>query len=487
VNDVRVDVCVVGGGSGGFGAACAAARHGARVLLVEASPGLGGTSTWAGVNNWEPVAGPTGLPRELYERLRRTPGTVALQRRRPRDPRVPGSWFDVAPETDYRLSLSRRSGLPIAFEPAALDRAMAETLAEEARCTVWLRSRFAEVRCAARGDGSGDNGNGKDGGRRIEAVRVETPAGSRWVTAGVFVDATADVYLARAAGCATHLGPDPRSRYGEPAAPEAPQPRLNNASLCYRVARLAPGEPRQIQAPPDGIDLETIRRPTSIRTYPNGDLNMNPVGLLLGWEAFTLERDTPGGAYREAHRRVLAHWHLLQTRHGMEDWKLTWISPSRGVREGPRLVARYVLREQDCRAGLLAQEAAGVDDVVAIADHSLDFHGEGPWVGRELDSPYGVPLRCLLPREVDNLVVACRGAGFSAIAASSCRLSRTMMTLGQAAGTAAALFGAGVAHFDAAALRTALREDGVALTLEDGYLEAMPTFQDGIAESVATR
>jgi hypothetical protein len=45
----------------------------------------------------------------------------------------------------------------------------------------------------------------------------------------------------------------------------------------------------------------------------------------------------------------------------------------------------------------------------------------------------------LLPVEYDNLAVACRGASFSSVAASSCRLSRTMMQLGQAAGTAAAL------------------------------------------------
>jgi hypothetical protein len=56
-----------------------------------------------------------------------------------------------------------------------------------------------------------------------------------------------------------------------------------------------------------------------------------------------------------------------------------------------------------------------------------------------LDEPYGIPYRCLLPRSLDNLLVACRGAGFSSLAASSCRLSRTMMQLGQAAGTAAAI------------------------------------------------
>ncbi len=46
----RYDICVIGAGSGGFGAACAAARQGASVLLLEAYDGLGGTSTWAGVN-----------------------------------------------------------------------------------------------------------------------------------------------------------------------------------------------------------------------------------------------------------------------------------------------------------------------------------------------------------------------------------------------------------------------------------------------------
>ncbi|MBI3970626.1 MAG: hypothetical protein HY332_05005, partial [Chloroflexi bacterium] len=77
---------------------------------------------------------------------------------------------------------------------------------------------------------------------------------------------------------------------------------------------------------------------TSIRTYPNGDLNMNPLHMLLGWEAYELaERLGPEGAYREAHRRMLAHWHLLQTRFGFDDWKLVWVSPMLGVRETHRL------------------------------------------------------------------------------------------------------------------------------------------------------
>ena len=65
----HADLVVVGAGSGGFGAAYAAARLGARVVLIEASNGVGGTSTWAGVNNWEPVAEGTSFPAQLYQAL----------------------------------------------------------------------------------------------------------------------------------------------------------------------------------------------------------------------------------------------------------------------------------------------------------------------------------------------------------------------------------------------------------------------------------
>ena len=56
-----------------------------------------------------------------------------------------------------------------------------------------------------------------------------------------------------------------------------------------------------------------------------------------------------------------------------------------------------------------------------------------------------------------------------------------MMTLGEAAGIAAALFGEDAVHADPETLRSALREDGVALTLEEGYLEAMPDLEAAAA------
>ena len=63
----------------------------------------------------------------------------------------------------------------------------------------------------------------------------------------------------------------------------------------------------------------------------------------------------------------------------------------------------------------------------------LDKHGEGGG-GGEIKTPYSIPITCLEAKEYDNLFVACRGASFSNIAASSARLTRTMLGLGEAVG-----------------------------------------------------
>ena len=132
---------------------------------------------------------------------------------------------------------------------------------------------------------------------------------------------------------------------------------------------------------------------------------------------------------------VHAHWSWLQSQPGFENYELTEIAPMLGIREGRRVRAKYVLRESDLAAGWDGQPHK---DMIAVADHPCDIHGEGG-VLTGVKTAYGVPFRCLIPNgSYGNLLVACRGAGFSKIAASSCRLQRTMIQLGTAAGLAAA-------------------------------------------------
>ena len=68
---IETDILIIGGGSGGFGAAIRAARADpkARILLLDSMAQLGGTSTVGGVNVWQAgISGP-GVHYELYARL----------------------------------------------------------------------------------------------------------------------------------------------------------------------------------------------------------------------------------------------------------------------------------------------------------------------------------------------------------------------------------------------------------------------------------
>ena len=85
---LRCDLAVIGGGSGGFGAALAAARQGLDVVLVERADRLGGNSVRGGVHCWEMGAGGTGIPFDLYRRLRQIPGAVGIYSIRPSLPLV---------------------------------------------------------------------------------------------------------------------------------------------------------------------------------------------------------------------------------------------------------------------------------------------------------------------------------------------------------------------------------------------------------------
>lgn len=438
----RYDLIVVGAGSGGIGAALAAGRAGLDTLLLERADRIGGTAVRAGVSVWEMGAGGTGIPFDIYRRLKRMPHAVGIYSRGrhclwpgPDDEQpYPGGELLIDPARTYTDTLRRHGarsvredeafvrehwhGVP--FEPDAYGRAVREMLAETGRCTVLTNTTFTDVQVA-------------DG--RIQALALSD---STRVTASTVIDAAGDVTLAAACGVVTVDGQESRAVYREPDAPVVATKHLNGTTLIYHVS---PSDTTSVGPLPEGV-LEVCwwqeRFPVaSIAQLPGGDLNVNMLPTMSGIETRALG---PGPAYSECRGRVLAHWHWLQATYlEFQSYRLTWIAPALGIREGPRIVGKYVLTEHDLLAGISGQEHR---DIIALADHAMDTHGAS--TGRagcgELQEPYGIPYRCLLPASgPTNLMVACRGAGFSSLAASSCRLSRTMLQLGQAAGTAAAL------------------------------------------------
>ena len=442
---MHFDVIVIGGGSAGAVAALTAAGHGLKTLLLERENCLGGTSTLCGVNCWEPAAGTGGVARKFFARMSRYPRGAAIYSfgrhccdPLHNDPPFPGGENVLLPEYTYDDTL-QRAEIPsinidpvgcrrvlhgVIFEPEVWHRVMTEWLAKTGCCEVQLNSEVCGV---------------ERSGSRITAV---TTATGRF-TAAAFIDACG--ILIRLGGLDYHYGREARATFGEASAPIVADGHLNGVSRVFRITPVAsPG----IETVPDHLPRKCWWRnefPAMVCTrYPNGDGNCN---MLPTFDGDEFDRLTIEEQDREGVRRVRAYWHHIQCEYPeFRHFRLHSIFPRSGVRETIRTVCEYMLTEQDLVLGLRNQSHR---DIIAVADHIMDRHGGGraaqpPEERGESVAPdgvllprvYGIPFRSLIPKGMDNLLVAGRIAGFSSLAASSCRLSRTMMLLGEAAGHA---------------------------------------------------
>jgi hypothetical protein len=305
-------------------------------------------------------------------------------------------------------------GVP--FEPATYHQVVTDMLAETKSCDVILACGLKSVEADS---------------NRVLSATLEN---GTTVTADAWIDGTGSGILCRQAGCQQFKGTDPKNRFNEPSAPEIPSGSVNATTLIFRVS---PTDSHSVELLPADIPAKQWwsekPTPSCVNHYPNGDRNINMLPTMEGAEAMQLGYEK---AYAECQRRIRCHWHFMQTTFPeFQGYRITWVAPFLGIRETYRTQCVYMLTENDILKGLRQQKDS---DIIAIADHALDRHGEDGGCP-DIAEPYGIPFRCLIPKGFKNLLIACRGAGFSSIAASSARLSRTMMQLGQAAGTAVAL------------------------------------------------
>jgi hypothetical protein len=132
-----------------------------------------------------------------------------------------------------------------------------------------------------------------------------------------------------------------------------------------------------------------------------------------------------------------------------------------GHRETRRIQGDFVLTGDDLRAG------RRFEDDIFLAGNSIDMHG-GKSVNYQpaKGDAYGVPYRILLPRKVQNLMVAGRASSMDREALAAIRVMPPVFAMGQAAGTAAAISLADKidpAAVDIGKLQKILLEDGVVL------------------------
>ncbi len=420
---IEADICVAGGGSGGFAAAFRAAQSGFKTVLVEKESMLGGTSVVSGVNCWEPVTGAAyGLPKMLYEKMRLVPNGCGIYHYakhccldEPDKNNFPGGLYRIAPDLRYEDTLKRgyiyggkwtlEQWNGVIFEPQVLHDCISEML-EEVNCQIFTNAACAQVFY--------DNGV-------IQKIRL---VDGREISAKYWIDNCG--IPASAAKCRMFFGSDPASLFAEVDAPETGDiSKVNGVTMIFRVR---PKKEAGIDPFP-GVPREGYMVATE---YPNGDYCCNMLPTMSGAEFFAADREV---ALAECENRVAAYWNYVQQNYEWaRHYEISHIFRKVGVRESFRVECDYMLNENDIVSGIGKQEH---EDMVVMADHHMDLHGaEG---SGKVVVPYGIPYRSLLAKNTENLLIAGRIGGFSCLAASSCRLARTMIRLGEAAGFAAGL------------------------------------------------
>jgi len=416
--DEQVDVVVVGAGASGVPAAIGAARAGARVVLLEEAPVVGGTITGSYVAM--PCGGPrTGVYQEMLARL------------------------------GERHALAEGSRW---FLPSAWLTVMGELLAAEPGLRVVCGAR---VRGALVEEGAGRP--------RVVGVSIAGPEGSEGqVRAAVTVDATGSGAVAVLAGCEALYGRDARSDFGEPHAPESRDDLVQQCTWMYVSQKLGSGPAF------DMMRLEHVRR--GVLDPALGWFHASPEkclerdsGIYLHWGCAVACRDTRDPvALAEAQRDALAAMErdLALLREGGYGVHL---APRLGVRESRRVVGDHVIAEGDLRSGKFP------DDTVAIGRYGLDIWGETLSREEAHVPAFGIPYRALVTKDVDGLLLAGKALSGTHVAMSAYRVQPILAAAGQAAGVAAALAardGAPARDVDPAAVRDLLAGPAQGVGLE---------------------
>ena len=453
MSEQRYDVVVIGAGSAGIGAALGAAKNGAKTLLIDQSgfPGgdlVSGLPVYGCCNSlgqW--IVG--GVVKELVAGCEALGGYV-------------GCLFDW------------RTTWAVCLDPEVLKLVLAESIAQH-HVSLLLNSMVHDVVARA---------------GQVERIAVINKSGPALISADVFVDATGDGDVAVLAGAEYEKG--------------GPSGELQPASLVFRMSGVnAPalleyvGDnqedfvlaenavigksraecAREVQRSGYPLAVVSAGGPLlgdAIRSgemYPCAGLFISPtstarheVGInatrLAGVDGTNSEQASI--ALTTLAGQVRTCMSFLQRRvPGFPDAVLSAIAWRLGIRETRRIVGDYVLSTAD----LL--EAKKSDEGIAKAGHHLDVHGSGTFQrripisrGGSCDIPYG----CLVPRGLDNVLVAGRCLSSTREANGSARVMGTCLATGQAAGLAAAMCSANhwqsVRDVPVSQLRDALKSQG---------------------------
>jgi len=385
---LQCDFLVAGGGLAGVCAALAAARHGAKVILVQDRSRLGGNSS--------------------SEVKMHVCGSHAI-----------AGWRETGIVEELRIEDAVRNPQR-SFE--VWDLLLYDKVISEPNITLLLDSTLYAA---------------KRNGDRIEEVLVRSDRAEILyrIRAKYFCDATGDCRLASEAGAEMRTGRESRQEFGESLAIDAADDETLGSSILF-TSRLyrkpMPFVPPQWARK---ITKEHLRT-RAIREWDYG----------YWWIAWGGNKDIIQDNERirfELLSIVLGVWDYIKNSGNHPEsshWAMDWIGMLPGKRGSRRMVGDHILTQHDLQRG-------DIDDAVAIGGWPMDDHPPAgfdrsdlkPNIAVRFEEAYNIPFRSLYSRNVSNLFMAGRNISCSHVAFTSTRVMATCGTAGQAVGTAAAL------------------------------------------------
>lgn len=390
------DLIVVGGGPGGCPAAIAAARKGIKVLLIQNRPVLGGNGssevgiTFDGATNNHINARESGIAEEI-------------RRLRDRDPEDFGDW----------------------------ERAVTQLVLAEPNITLLYNTHVYNVEM--------------ESDSRIRGVyaRNTRTLEATYFTAKMFMDCTGDAWLGYYAGAKMRFGREAAWQHNEGIAP--PTADTLTMSGCIKSGNrpffFDAGEPVEYHAP------------EWVPSLPKTDAEFGRVikgnGAMLNWwlEAPNNYDDLwDGEETRDALLMVvLGYYDHIKNYWSHKDrianFRMRFVSVFNGRRESRRMVGDYIMTQDDATSG------RHFEDGISYSGWAVDLHhpegiysgSKGPLYAAVSVPMPSIPYRCLYSANIENLFCAGRNVSVTHVALGTVRVQNTIATMGQAAGTAAAM------------------------------------------------
>lgn len=399
----EVDVLVIGGGASGIAAAIAAAEGGASTLLVEQRGFLGGMGTVALVPAFCPFTDKQkpiirGLGLKLMERMKLA--------------------CDPGYREEYRDMLD---WVPI--DPEVLKRVYDDAILESGVTPLYHTFVYDVIM-------SQDN-------RTVEGVIVVNKTGRSFIRCRYIIDCSGDGDIAALSGVPFQKG----GEAGE----------LQPGSMCYLLANVdRPKFSRFLKESGDTGQLHaTVERAIADGALPEGRKSISGLawvsdylvgvnfGHVFGVDGTRAEDLTRGAieGRRTAERQLQFFRSYVP---GFEHAHMVASGEQLGIRETRRIEGDYVLTVDDFIAARsfpddIARNAYYIDIHLANSKSEMTFNHLPPGVS------HGVPYRIMLPAGIDNLWVAGRSVSSDRAVQGSLRVMPNCFSMGQAAGTAAAL------------------------------------------------